>query len=182
MSYCTGSIISPNEIVTAAHCVEKLAKEDYLCNYVEATMGHSNISSDQAISVGIKSVLVHPNYNESKNSSGNDIAILWLEDDLDFNTSIQPISLPSKNYSVAEFSEAKLIFAGYGIVENMTIEVEKRKEEYYSIRNIALKNLTLPFPDFEKEEVLEKLENYQTSIMNNTVHSANMKKFKALYL
>ena len=60
-------------------------------------MGHSTINSEESIDMTVKSVLIHPGYEASK--ALNDIALLRLNQSLIFNTTIQPISLPSDDLS-----------------------------------------------------------------------------------
>lgn len=57
--------------------------------------------------MSVKSILLHPNWD-------NDLALLKLSNDLEFNDAIQPISLPSLNYTKYDLLFEELIFAGYG--------------------------------------------------------------------
>ena len=80
-SICGGSIISENVILTAAHCVTNTSK-------IWIQMGHSNMSSEEAIEKKVKSALIHPDYNPSSKLKLNDIALLKLNEDLIFDTKI----------------------------------------------------------------------------------------------
>ena len=115
-STCTGAIISKSVILTAAHCVKldpwwwptKLVNP----SNVFVTFGHSDLGNAKNMSV--KSILIHPNYNYYRD---NDLALLKLSNDLEFNDAIQPISLPSPNYTKYDLLFEELIFAGYGSEE-----------------------------------------------------------------
>ena len=112
-SSCTGAIISKSVILTAAHCAKqspwwwpiKLVKP----SNVFVTFGHSDLGN--AMNMSVKSILIHPNYNYYRD---NDLALLKLSNDLEFNDAIQPISLPSPNYTKYDLLFEELIFAGYG--------------------------------------------------------------------
>ena len=134
---CTGSIITKNIILTAAHCAEHLEKANPLLSYSEVTIGHSNYSSEFAIKIGVKSILKHPNYiyveektnftnfeeydkygKEANFTYDNDIALWKLSKDLEFNDKVQPIALPSAIHSDIFLTETELLFAGWGKAEN----------------------------------------------------------------
>ena len=142
LSSCTGSIITKNVILTAAHCAKHLEKANPLLSYSEVTIGHSNYSSEFAIKIGVKSILIHPNYTyveekrlqektnfttfeeyekhhkEANYTHDNDIALWKLSKDLEFNDKVQPIALPSANHSDTFLTETELLFAGWGKAEN----------------------------------------------------------------
>ena len=137
MLSCTGSIITKNIIMTAAHCAKHLDKANPFTSYAEVTIGHSNYSSEFAIRIGVKSILIHPNYThverttnfttfeeydkhykEANYTLDNDIALWRLSKDLKFNDKVQPIALPSANHSDTFLMESELLFAGWGKAEN----------------------------------------------------------------
>ena len=111
-SLCTGAIISKNVILTAAHCAKqdpwwwptKLVKP----SIVFVTFGHSDLGNAKNMSV--KSILTHPNFQFPK----NDVALLKLSNNLEFNDAVQPIFLPSSNATKYDLLFEELIFAGYG--------------------------------------------------------------------
>ena len=88
---CGGSIITKNLVMTAAHCIFNSKKE--LNQEISILMGHSDISSALIKKESIESVLVHPQ-NDNKQYY-NDVALLRLTKDLEFNNSVQPIALPN---------------------------------------------------------------------------------------
>ena len=76
--------------------------------------GHSDL--ENSMNVDVVSILIHPGFHKNEdNTTVHDLALLKLSNDLEFNDAIQPISLPSQNYSDHHilFSH-DLIFAGYG--------------------------------------------------------------------
>ena len=88
---CGGSIITKNLVMTAAHCIFNSKKE--LNREISILMGHSDISSAFIKKRSVESVLVHPQ-NDNKQYY-NDVALLRLTKDLEFDNSVQPIALPN---------------------------------------------------------------------------------------
>ena len=85
--------------------------------------GHSDL--ENAMNMDVESILIHPDFHMNEdNTTIHDLALLKLSNDLEFNDAIQPISLPSQNYSDSDLFFDDLIFAGYG-VEEMDAEEAK---------------------------------------------------------
>ena len=87
---CGGTIITKNLVMTAAHCLFNSKNE--LDKDVSILYGHSDISSALIKRQRVESTLVHPQHGNKKYY--NDVALLRLSKDLEFDNSVQPIGLP----------------------------------------------------------------------------------------
>ena len=85
---CVGSLISHNVVLTAAHCIKTFETDDTELKRVK--LGHANLMSEDLIEVEVESIQVHPGWN----GRIADIALIMLTEDLEFNSNVQPISLP----------------------------------------------------------------------------------------
>ena len=82
--YCGGSVVAPNWVMTAGHCVVGSTASN-----IDLVIGRDNLSSSGGERIGAKSITLHPNYNNR--SLANDIALI----ELDTATSATPIGLAS---------------------------------------------------------------------------------------
>ena len=93
------------------------------CDSITAILGNLDWTSDRADKNEIKSILIHPDYEDQE----NDIALLKLSEELIFNEFVQPIALPYHNYNESFWLDTKnfkYFIAGWGKAIRITNENE----------------------------------------------------------
>ncbi|XP_055700155.1 trypsin 3A1-like [Phlebotomus papatasi] len=141
--FCGGSVIGRKHIVTAGHCVNNTVNLNPV-RVVTETDGTS-----KGVENRVRKIFVHPNITYLDKQLDYDIAVLELEERLDFNEKCQPIALPRASEEVCD--NAFMLASGFGMItgdlenENGTLRavvVPKYRdgkcfEDYYHIRGIS---------------------------------------------
>ncbi|XP_067206828.1 transmembrane protease serine 9-like [Linepithema humile] len=90
---CGGAIISKNYVITAAHCLIKLKR----VSDVEVTVGSNRLDTPYTV-YPVNVLIIHPNFDNVL--FANDIGLIGMLNDIQFNQKVQPIALPTidRNY------------------------------------------------------------------------------------
>merc|ERR1719193_165571 len=88
---CGATIISEEWIMTGAHCMARVAKEEL--GVLVGDHDLFSVSNDQKF-IAVKEKVIHPDYN-TPTPLNNDIGLLRLENPIVFTKNIAPLCLPS---------------------------------------------------------------------------------------
>lgn len=122
MHTCGATILATDWILTAAHCIYSENPEDYSVQY-----GTNEISRNGDYIVKVKKIVVHQGY-DGDNNFIHDIAVLQLEEPIEFNKNVHPVQIPEYLELTEGGVGAMVVGWGYndtaGMLQNWLQKVE----------------------------------------------------------
>jgi len=104
---CGGTLISPNKIVTATHCIHSTNPKSW-----KIRAGHLTRTDRQSQIRNVVRLYKHPKYNSRNND--NDITVMIVNPPFDITGRVIPAALPRQDL---EIEEGNLIVSGTGNTE-----------------------------------------------------------------
>lgn len=137
---CGGSVINPYVILTAAHCVSEFTTDNFVIRAGEWDV-KTTLEPLPYQDRFVAQIVVHPSFEKA--TLKNDLALLFLENPLNFVENVQAICLPPSNLN---FDLSRCFATGWG----------KDKHGLQGKHQTVLKKLELPvIPNNECQEALK---------------------------
>ncbi|XP_046747997.1 chymotrypsin-1-like [Diprion similis] len=95
--FCGGSIINQRWILTAAHCITSYQSNP---SRIQVVVGTNKLNEGGDVYVAVRAI-PHPRY--SSLLIRNDVALIEVEEDIVYDSKVQPIPLPTEDFTKTDY-------------------------------------------------------------------------------
>lgn len=164
--HCGGTVYNKNFIITAAHCV--VGKESFEVeppDEMKVILGTNIGDKDEAGSDNVytvKRVIPHEHYSRLKPNPEleqesprifNDIALLELNEEIQFSDKVKALQIAPKKFESAEFADNAVI-VGWGTTDTLDISIHLQKANFIIRKDKTCFEYSndAPWPHMNKKE------------------------------
>jgi secreted trypsin-like serine protease len=107
--FCVGSLVTPNKVVTAGHCIFDKKPSD-----LQVIAGRTNVNSSEGTVAKVTKIWIHPKFVDNDATTRNDVSVLTLDRKLNYRT--LPLASSADNGLYRPGTKSTIL--GWGVTED----------------------------------------------------------------